>query len=96
MEGLTKVLFRTFGPPAAVTGINQAEIDFDGSTAREFLRELEARYEGIGRLLHPRGEELSELIYLLVNGKNILNLEGLDTPVRDGDTISLLPVTAGG
>ena len=90
------MLFRTFGPPAAVTGINQAEIDFDGSTARELLRELEARYEGIGKLLHPRGEELSELIYLLVNGKNILNLEGLDTPVRDGDTISLLPVTAGG
>ena len=90
------MLFRTFGPPAAVTGVNQAEIDFDGSTAREFLNALESRYEGIGKLLHPRGEELSELIYLLVNGKNILGLEGLETVVRDGDTISLLPVTAGG
>jgi len=90
------VLFRTFGPPAAVTGVNQAEIDFDGSTAREFLKELEARYDGIGKLLHPRGEELSELIYLLINGKNILGLEGLETVIRDGDTISLLPVTAGG
>ena len=90
------MLFRTFGPPAAVTGVNQAEIDFDGSTAREFLKELEARYDGIGKLLHPRGEELSELIYLLVNGKNILGLEGLETVIRDGDTISLLPVTAGG
>lgn len=96
MEGLTRVLFRTFGPPAAVTGVNQAEIDFDGSTAREFLKELEARYDGIGKLLHPRGEELSELIYLLINGKNILGLEGLETVIRDGDTISLLPVTAGG
>ncbi len=90
------MLFRTFGPPAAVTGVNQAEIDFDGSTAREFLKELEARYDGIGKLLHPRGEELSELIYLLINGKNILGLEGLETVIRDGDTISLLPVTAGG
>lgn len=90
------MLFRTFGPPAAVTGVNQAEIVFDGSTAREFLSALESRYEGIGKLLHPRGEELSELIYLLVNGKNILGLEGLETVIRDGDTISLLPVTAGG
>ena len=90
------MLFRTFGPPAAVTGVNQAEIDFDGSTAREFLKELEARYNGIGGLLHPRGEELSELIYLLINGKNILGLEGLETVIRDGDTVSLLPVTAGG
>ena len=90
------MLFRTFGPPAAVTGVNQAEIDFDGSTAREFLEALESRYDGIGKLLHPRGEELSELIYLLINGKNILNLDGLETVVRDGDTVSLLPVTAGG
>ena len=90
------MLFRTFGPPAAVMGINQTEIDFNGGTAREFLSELESKYDGIGKLLHPRGEELSELIYLLINGKNILNLDGLDTVVRDGDTVSLLPVTAGG
>jgi molybdopterin synthase sulfur carrier subunit len=90
------VLFRTFGPPAAAMGVNQAEIEFDGTTAREFLGALESRYEGIGKLLHPRGEELSELIYVLVNGKNILSLDGLETVVRDGDTISLLPVTAGG
>lgn len=93
---MTKVLFRTFGPPAAVAGVNQAEIEFEGSTARDLLKGLEERYEGMGKLIHPRGEELSELMYLLVNGKNILNLDGLETVVRDGDTVSLLPVTAGG
>lgn len=97
MVSVTRVLFRTFGPPARVVGTNQAEIDFEGATARALLAELERRYgEGMSRLLHPRGEELSELMYLLVNGKNVLHLSGLDTAVKDGDVVSLLPVTAGG
>ena len=93
---MTRVLFRTFGPPAAVIGINQMEMAFEGSTARDLLRELEARYEGLGKLLHPRGEEFSDLLYLLINGKNMLSLDRLDTAVSDGDVVSLLPVTAGG
>jgi len=94
---VTKVLFRTFGPPARVAKVHQAEVTFDGFTVREFLAELERKYgEGMSKLLHPRGEALSELIYLLINGKNIFHMSGLDTPVKDGDVISLLPVTAGG
>lgn len=97
MATVTTVLFRTFGPPARVAKVSQEEIAFRGSDARSFLAELERRYgEGMSRLLHPRGEELSELIYLLVNGKNILHLDGLDTALKDGDVVSLLPVTAGG
>jgi molybdopterin synthase sulfur carrier subunit len=96
VEGLTKVLFRTFGPPAAVAGVNQTELVFEGTTARDFLKGLEARYEGMRNLIHPRGEELSDLMYVLVNGKNILRLDGLETVVRDGDIVSVLPVTAGG
>jgi molybdopterin converting factor small subunit len=35
-------------------------------------------------------------LIVAINGANVQYLSGLDTPVRDGDTVSILPVVAGG
>jgi len=42
------------------------------------------------------GEDLSEEIIVLVNGRNIHFLQGLDTPLKEEDEISIFPVVAGG
>jgi MoaD family protein len=94
---MTKVLFRTFGHITAITRGNQLEIEFAGASIEEFLAELVKRFgrpmEGI---LFPQGHGFSEMLYVLVNGKNMATLNGPKTLLKDGDVISVLPMTAGG
>jgi len=47
------------------------------------------------KLLDDRGELHAGTI-ILVNRRNILHLEGLDTPVEDGDLVAFFPPGAGG
>ncbi len=67
----------------------------DGSTTGDVLRELEAAYEGMnGRLIVD--DELAPQINVLKNGREVLHLDGMDTPLEDGDRLSVFPPVAGG
>ena len=94
---MTKVVFRTFGQLTKFSKDNQLDIDFNGETVQDFLRELQNRMgDGIKPILYPDGKNLSPMIFILINGKNIQQLDGLKTKLNDGDIVSVLPVTAGG
>ncbi len=94
---MTRVLFRTFGHITAITKGNQLEIEFPGATIEEFLIEMVKRFgKPMGGVLFPQGESFSEMLYVLVNGKNMAYLDGPRTSLKDGDIVSILPMTAGG
>jgi len=42
------------------------------------------------------GSELSKEIIILVNGRHIVHLNGINTKLKSGDTVSIFPVVAGG
>jgi len=42
------------------------------------------------------GSRVREMVKILVNGKDIRDLKGLMTELRDGDCISIFPPVAGG
>ena len=63
---------------------------------RELLEKLCSRY---GTKLRARlfyGDRLSEDIIILVNGRHINHLDGLDTKLHESDQISIFPRVAGG
>jgi len=67
----------------------------DDSTVGDVLRALEDEYEGMaGRLIVDGG--LAPQINVLKNGREVLHLDGLDTPMADGDRLSVFPPVAGG
>lgn len=89
--------FKTFGHIAAAVGVTEARVDVSGNTVQDFLHSLTEKFgERISKILYPKGSELSEVIYILVNGRNIRHLSGLQTQIKDGDIISVFPLTAGG
>ena len=93
---MTSIVFRTFGNISAITKQNQINMEFEGCTAEDFLSKLIEEFgEDMKKILFPSGS-LSDLIFILVNGKNIEGLEGLKTKIKDGDIVSVLPMTAGG
>ncbi len=67
----------------------------EGSTVLELLDDLESRYHGFKDILVTDGE-LHRFVNIYLNDEDIRFLDKLDTPVKDGDTMSILPALAGG
>jgi len=75
----------------------QAEVKMEGSTVGEVLRKMDAQFQGFGeRVLEEDRKNIKRFINVFVNEDSIRDKKDLDTPVKPGDTISILPSIAGG
>lgn len=74
----------------------QTDVVLDGNSIEEVLNDLTDRYpETIKPLFDESGKPRAFITFFL-NGENIKTLAGLETPVKDGDEIMLVPAIAGG
>lgn len=78
----------------AVTG-GEGEIEVDGSTVGEALDAVYARHEDLRERITEDGD-LRRFINVYVSGEDIRFQDGLDTPINDGDEVTILPAVAGG
>ena len=70
-------------------------VEASGSTLAAVVADLDVRYPGIGeRLLDEQG--LRRFVNVYLNDEDVRFLAGLDTPVSDGDSVTILPAVAGG
>ncbi|MFC7069549.1 ubiquitin-like small modifier protein 1 [Halobaculum lipolyticum] len=67
----------------------------DADTVGDVLAALEAEYEGLAGNLLVDGD-LKPQINVLLNGREVLHMQGVETNVDDGDTLSVFPPVAGG
>jgi len=74
----------------------EKQVDVDGSTLREVLSDLETRYPGITSTVLTEDGALHRFVNVYVNDEDVRYLRSLETEVRDGDTVSILPAVAGG
>lgn len=75
---------------------NQATLECTGSTIAELLESLESSCPGIkGRLCDDEGA-LRRFVNFYVNSEDIRFLQGVETPLSDGDEVSIIPAIAGG
>jgi cysteine synthase/molybdopterin converting factor small subunit len=84
-------------PPTLRDAVGGArEVEASGSTLRDLLSDLAERFPTLGRQVLEDGKELAPFVNVYVDNEDVRTLEGLDTPVRQGTTIILLPAMAGG
>jgi len=74
----------------------QAEVKVEGATVGEILQKLDAQFRGFGDRILDDGKNVKRFVNIFVNEDNIRDRKDLDTEVRAGDTISILPSIAGG
>ncbi|MBD0335263.1 MAG: MoaD/ThiS family protein [Cyanobacteria bacterium Co-bin13] len=75
---------------------NQAALNCEGGSIVELLDTLEQNCPGIkARLCDDQGE-LRRFVNFYVNSEDIRFLNGKDTPLQDGDEVSIVPAVAGG
>ena len=80
-------------------GISELELTFDKEeiTVKELLDTIDKKTnKDISKKLFGDNERLKTSAIILINGKNIFHLNGLDTNIGDGDTVSIFPPGGGG
>ena len=74
----------------------EREVTADGATVGEVLGNLaEAHPETRGQLFDDAGE-LNRYVNVYLNDEDVRFLDGLATPLSDGDSVTILPAVAGG
>ena len=74
----------------------QPEVDAAGSNVGEVLRALIAEHPKTEDQLFGPDGDLNRYVNVYLNDEDVRVLDGLDTPVSDGDTVVILPAMAGG
>ncbi len=73
-----------------------SQVEVEGTTVAEVLTSLESAHPGFReRLLDDEGG-LRRFVNLFVADDDVRFLQGLDTPVPEGETLSIVPAVAGG
>ena len=74
----------------------EAEVKVDGSTVGEVLSALETAHPGFRERLFGDDGKLRRFVNVFVADEDVRFLQGLDTPVPDGNVVSIIPAVAGG
>ena len=78
-----------------ITG-GAGEIPVEGSTVGEVLKALDAAHPGLGERLFDDTGNLRRFVNVFLAEEDVRFLDGLNTPVTDGQTVSIVPAVAGG
>jgi molybdopterin synthase sulfur carrier subunit len=71
-------------------------VEASGATLDALLNDVDSRHEGLrGRLIGDDGS-LHRFVNIYINNEDVRFLGALEAPVKDGDTVTILPAVAGG
>ncbi len=74
----------------------QATVSIDGATIGEVLSTLVQQNPGLSGQVIAEDGTLNKFVNIYINDDDVRYLQQLDTPVTDGDEVSILPAVAGG
>ena len=75
---------------------DQESIEIESNTIGGAIDELEGKFPGIKERLVDEDGEIRRFVNVYVNEEDIRFLENQDTPLKEGDDISIIPAIAGG
>ena len=74
----------------------EGNVTVGGSTVGEALKALDAAHPGFGERLFDEEGKLRRFVNVFVADEDVRFLQGLETPVEDTTTVSIVPAVAGG
>jgi sulfur-carrier protein len=74
----------------------QKAVQGAGETVREVLTGLDPTYPGLAEAVIAEDGNLARFVNMYVNDEDVRYLGALETEVKDGDVVSILPAVAGG
>jgi len=92
---MSSVLVRIPMPLRRLTG-GKDKVESQETNLKELIDDLESQYPGMKERLVDEDGNLRYFVNIYLNGEDVRFLQGLDTDVKDGDEISIVPAVAGG
>jgi len=74
----------------------QTEVNVKGSTVGEALNDLVLQFPALKKHLFNDGDELRPFVNLFLGDENVRHIQGVDTPLKEGDKLMIIPSIAGG
>jgi molybdopterin synthase sulfur carrier subunit len=74
---------------------NQAVVEASGTSVKDLLDNLGTKYPGIVSRIFENGQ-VRRFVNIYLNDEDIRYLDSLETAVKDGDELSIIPAVAGG
>lgn len=74
----------------------QDTVSGEGDSLDQIISNLEVSYPGFRERLCDDAGELRRFVNIFVNGEDVRFLSGLQTPLKTGDEVSIVPAVAGG
>ena len=71
-------------------------VNSDAATLAEAVERLEADFPGIKERIVDEDGEIRRFVNIYVNGEDVRFLDNLNTPLKPGDEVSIVPAVAGG
>ena len=75
---------------------DQETLEVESNTIGGAIDEIEGKFPGIKERLVDEEGEIRRFVNVYVNEEDIRFLENQDTPLKDGDDVSIIPAIAGG
>ena len=72
------------------------EVDAQGGTVRALVEDLEKKYPGMKERICDENGKVRRFVNVYVNGDDIRFLQNMETSLKEGDNISIVPAIAGG
>ena len=89
------VKVRVPGPLRRLTD-GESVVEVDGTTVGEVLGALEGKFPGFRERIYDDEGKLRQFVNVFKNDEDIRFGSGLETPVGEGDDLSIVPAVAGG
>jgi MoaD family protein len=74
----------------------ESQIEAGGSTVGEVMNALAEQHPATKTQLFSEDGELNRYVNVYLNDEDVRVLDGLQTPVKESDTLVILPAMAGG
>jgi molybdopterin converting factor small subunit len=73
-----------------------ATLTLESAPVGQLLANLVEQHPALGKQLYNEQGQLRNFVNIYVGDEDIRYLQGADTPVPDGETVSIIPAIAGG
>ncbi|HWB66126.1 MAG TPA: MoaD/ThiS family protein [Mycobacteriales bacterium] len=74
----------------------EKSVDGKGDTLAELFADLDSRHAGLRARLVGDDGSLNRFVNVYLNDEDVRFLGGIETPLSDGDVVTILPAVAGG
>ena len=89
------ILVRVPTPLRRLTN-GQDKLDIAASSISGLIEQLDSDFPGFKDRLVDEAGQLRYFVNIYLNGEDVRFLEGMETPTKSGDEISIVPAVAGG